>query len=105
MVKEKAGVQSPSVWVSCVEMQNSKKEFEMNEHACSMEGVLWVSDWTAHLWIPDSLGLTDMGNCYLTYIMVFCSEALSPYLYTMLYSYGYVAANSCYVPLSLKHVI
>ena len=46
-----------------------------------------------------------MGNCYLTYIMVFCSEALSPYLYTMLYSYGYVAANLCYVPLSLKHVI
>ena len=30
-----------------VEKQNSKKGFEKPEHACSMEGVLWVSDWTA----------------------------------------------------------
>ena len=30
-----------------VEKQNSKKGFERNEHACYVEGVLWVSDWTA----------------------------------------------------------
>ena len=37
MVEEKAGV----------EKQNSQKGFEKNqkiEHACSVEGVLWVSD-------------------------------------------------------------
>ena len=37
MVEETAGV----------EKQNSWKGFKMSEHACSMEGVFWVSDSTA----------------------------------------------------------
>ena len=37
MVEEKAGV----------EKQNSKKGFEKNEHACSVEGVFVVSDLSA----------------------------------------------------------
>ena len=37
MVEEKA----------VVEKQISKKTFAKDYHACSVEGVLWVSDWTA----------------------------------------------------------
>ena len=37
MLEEKAGA----------EKQNSKNGFEKNEHACSVEGVLWVMDCTA----------------------------------------------------------
>ena len=37
--------------ISGVEKQNSMKEFKKNDHLCSNKGVLWISDWTAHLYL------------------------------------------------------
>ena len=41
MVEEKAGVKR----------QNSKKGFEKNKHACSMEGVFVALEWSAGLYL------------------------------------------------------
>ena len=41
MVEEKPGIQT----------QYSKKRFEMNEHACSVERILRFSNWTACLYL------------------------------------------------------
>ena len=38
-------------WGHLVERQNSKKGFEKNEHACSMEGVFVVSDPSARQYL------------------------------------------------------
>ena len=49
-----------------VEKQNSKKGFEKNEHACMVEGVTWVLDSTASLYLKNlKIGRPDLENSKL----------------------------------------